>query len=282
MELMCEERCGGGISVISDYMDYGGQAFTYREESGMQPTCDVWGIVLAASDDTGKGSVRVKVKTMKDQKDTFDNVPVLTGYGGGDHGVFFLPEEGDIVRLSFLGGDFGHPVVTGCRFPESSQFMGDVSQKDNLNKLVKVKNGSRIAFSGEKGKEKIEISGPKKMKWQLDEEKEQIAFGDSNDKNRMALDNRNGSAQIIAENTIELKCGKSSLELKKDGTVTLKCGQLALEAQNVKIKGKTKIEIDGQQLTISGNTGITVKASGQMKLESKGQLKLSGAVIQLN
>lgn len=268
--------------MIADYMDYERRAFTPREESGMQPTCDVWGIVLAPSDDTAKGSVRVKVKTMKDQKDTFDNVPVLTGYGGGDYGVFFLPEEGDVVRLTFLGGDFRHPVVTGCRFPENSRFIGEASQKENLNKLIKIKNGSRIAFSGEKGKEKIEVSGPQKMKWQLDEGNEQIAFGDSGAKNQTVLDSKNGKTQIISENAIELKCGKSSLEMKKDGTVTVKCSQLTLEAQNVKIKGKTRIEIDGQQLSLSGNTGITVKASGQVKLESKGQLKLSGAVIQLN
>lgn len=265
--------------MISDYMECG---LISGGASVLQPTCDVWGTVLAPSDDTQKGSVRVKVKTMRDQKDTFDSVPVLTGYGGGDYGAFFLPEEGDIVRLTFLGGDFRHPVVTGCRFPADSKLVGDSYQKDNHDKQLKVKNGSRIAFLGEKGKEKIEISGPKKMKWQLDEENEQIVFGDSGGKNRMALDSKGGKAQITSENTIELKCGKSSLELKKDGTVTLKCNQLTLEAQNVKIKGKTKIEIDGQQLTLSGNTGITVKGTSQVKLESKGQLKLSGAVIQLN
>ena len=265
--------------MISDYIGYNSMS---REERGLQPTCDVWGTVLAASDDTEKGNVRVKVKMMKDQKDTFDNVPVLTGYGGDAYGAFFLPEEGDIVRLTFLGGDFRHPVVTGCRFPESSKLIQDFYQKENGNKLLKMKNGSQIAFSGEKGKEKIEISGPQKMKWQLDEEKEQIAFGDSDNKNRMVLDKKDGKAQLESENVIELKCGKSSLELKKDGTVTLKCSQLSIEAQNVKINGKTKIEIDGQQLTLSGKTGITVNGTSQVKLESKGQLKLSGTMIQLN
>lgn len=266
--------------MILDYIGSGGGASP--EEGGMQPTFDVWGTVLAASDDTKEGNVRVRVRTMRDQKDTFDNVPVLTCYGGDDYGVFFLPEEGDIVRLTFLGGDFRHPVVTGCRFPEGGRLVSGAAQKENLNKLLKVKNGSRIAFSGEKGKEKIEISGPEKMKWQLDEEKEQIAFGDSGEKNRMVLDRKNGEAQITAGDSIRLKCGKSSLELKKDGTVTLQCEQLSLEAQNVQIKGKTKIKLDGQQLALNGNTGITVKASGQVKVESNGQLKLSGAMIQLN
>ncbi len=271
-----------GTGMISDYMDYGAYGFTAPEETVMQPTYDVWGTVVAANDNTGKGSVRVKVKTMRDRRDTFDNVPVLTGYGGDEYGAFFLPEEGDIVRLTFLGGDFRHPVVTGCRFPESSRLVGDSSGEGNLHKLLKVKNGSSIAFSGEKGKEKIEISGPQKMKWELDEDREQIVFGDNDEKNRMVLDKKNGEAQVIARESIRLSCGKSSLELKKDGTVTLKCSRMAVEAQDVLIKGKTRIELDGQQLTLSGNTGIAVKAQGQVKIESKGQLKLSGTMIQLN
>lgn len=265
--------------MISDYMEH---SFMTQKTGELQPTCDVWGTVLPSSDDTKKGSVRVKVEMMKDQMNTFDNVPVLTGYGGDDYGSFFLPEEGNIVRLTFLGGDFRHPVVTGCRFPENSRFIEDSWQGNNCHKLIKVKNGSRIAFSGEKGKEKIEISGPQKMRWQLDEEKEQITFGDSDEKNKMELDRKEGKTQLVAGNAIRLQCGKSSLELKEDGTVTLMCSRLTLEAQNVQIKGKTKVEINGQQLALSGNTGITVKGSGTVKVESSGQLKLSGAVIQLN
>ena len=135
--------------MISDYLDYG-MAVSGRENRGA--ACDMWGTVLPGSDSTEKGNVRVKVKLMKDRLDTFDNVPVLTGYGGADHGAFFLPEEGDIVRLTFPGGDFRHPVVTGCRFPESSRFVEDMYQKENLKKAFLAKNGSGVFFMGEKGK----------------------------------------------------------------------------------------------------------------------------------
>lgn len=265
--------------MIFDYMNCGSGVWA---EDGMQPTCDAWGTVLAASDSTGKGNVRVKVRTMKDNRDTFDSVPVLTGYGGSDYGAFFLPEEGDIVRLTFVGGDYRHPVVTGCRFPESSQLVQDSAKKENTDKVWKVKSGSRVAFSGEKGKDKIEISGSKSMKLQLDEEKERISFGDSEEKNEVALDKKNGEVQITAEKTIKLQCGKSSLELKKDGTVTLHCSRLTLEADNVQIKGKSKLDLEGQQLAVNGTTGVSIAGKGQVKVEGKGVLKLSGAMIQLN
>ena len=76
--------------MISDYLDYD---MNSQEQDGQQAAYDMWGTVLPDSDDTEAGNVRVKVRLMKDKMDTFDNVPVLTGYGGRDHGVFFLPEE---------------------------------------------------------------------------------------------------------------------------------------------------------------------------------------------
>lgn len=265
--------------MISDYLDYGAAA-AGREVRGA--ACDMWGTVLSASDNTQKGNVRVKVKLMKDKLDTFDNVPVLTGYGGTDHGAFFLPEEGDIVRLTFLGGDFRHPVVTGCRFPESSRFVEDIYQKENLKKAFLAKNGSGVFFSGEKGKECIEVSGSENMVWKLEEEKQRITLGDKEEKNHLQLDKKNGKAQITAQSSIRLECGKSSLELKKDGTIILQCEQLTLEAKTVKIQGKTKVQIKGQELALDGTTGVSVTGKGQVKVNSKGTLKLSGAMIHLN
>lgn len=265
--------------MISDYLDYKAAGSGWERRGSVW---DMWGTVLPCSDNTQKGHVRVKVKLMKDKMDTFDNVPVLTGYGGTDHGAFFLPEEGDIVRLVFPGGDLRHPVVTGCRFPESSRFVEDMYQKENLKKAFLAKNGSGVFFSGEKGKERIEVSGSEGMIWKLEEEKRQIAFGDKEDKNHMLLDGKNGKAQIECQSSIRLECGKSSLELKKDGTIVLQCEQLTLEAKTVKIQGKTKVQVKGQELSLEGTTGVSVAGKGQIKVESKGTLKLSGAMIHLN
>lgn len=267
--------------MISDYMDLTTD-LREREREEMQPTYDVWGTVLPASDRTAKGSVRVKVGTMKDNMDTFDDVPVLTCYGGGGYGACFLPEEGDVVRLTFVGGDFRHPVVTGCRFPEGSQFVQDVWEEKNLKKGWKVKGGSRISFSGDQGEERIEIAGPKNMLWELDEKQQQIALGGSDGKDRLLLDKEEGRIRATAKEAIRLECGKSSLELKKDGTVTLRCEQLTLEAKNVKVKGTSKVQLEGQEVSVSGTTGISLSGQGQVKLESKAVLKLSGAMIHLN
>lgn len=265
--------------MISDYPGYG--MFSGRQES-RRPVCDMWGTVLAASDSTEAGNVRVKVKIMRDKMDTFDNVPVLTSYGGNNYGAFVLPEEGDIVRLTFPGGDFRHPVVTGCRFPESSQFVKDMCQKEAVKKAFRAKNGSGIVFSGDKGKEKIEVSGSEHMEWRLDEEKQQLSFGDKEQKNFMTLDKKNKSVRVTSQSSLRLECGKSSLELKKDGTIVLNCEKLTVEAKTVEIQGKSRVKIHGQELALEGKTGVSVTGKGQVKVNSKGPLKLSGAMIHLN
>lgn len=265
--------------MISDYM---GNGANRQGAGGLRPTYDLWGVVLAPSEGTKKGSVRVKIKTMKDGMDTFENVPVLTNYGGGDHGAYVLPEEGDIVRLTFFCGDLRHPAVTGCRFPEDGQFVGESTDKDNLTKAWKMKSGSKLAFMGQKGKDRVEISGSQKMLWALDEEAEKIAFGDREEKNQVSVGHKDGKIQLNAEESICLKCGSSTLELKKDGSMVLTCEQLTVKAKNVKIAGSAKVQVEGQELSLSGTTGLSVSGKGSVKIKSGGQLKLSGAMIQLN
>lgn len=267
--------------MISDYIEEG-TGFRERDNRGMAPAYDIWGTVLAPSENTAKGSVRVRVRAMKDKTDTFDNVPVLAAYGGSEYGCFFIPEEGDIVLLTFPCGDFRHPIVTGCRFPVKNRFTDDMYHKDNLRKGWKMKNGSSMTFAGEKGKEKITLAGSEKMDWELDEEGERISFGDRERKNSMSVEKKSGRAVLSAEEEILLKCGKCSVSLKKDGTMSLCCENLTVEAKSVKIKGKSRLQLEGQDLKLEASTGLALSSRGQMKLESKGQLKLKGAMINLN
>lgn len=267
--------------MLSDYID-GDMMTQMARGEGMCPTYDVWGIVTEASENTEKGNVRVKIKTMQDNQDIFDNVPVLTCYGGGEYGFFCLPEEGDVVQLTFPGGDFRHPVVTGCRFPADSAFAKGLYDKKNLKKAWQMKNGSAILFSGEKGKEQIEIRGSEKMRWRLDEEKQQIELGDQEEKNNIRVAKKDGKITVMAEKEICLECGESSLVLKKDGSITLSGKELTLESKTIQLQGRSKVQLKGQELAMEGTTGISIKAKGQIKAESKGALKLSGAMIHLN
>ncbi len=235
-----------GQLMLSDYLDYGAGE-QERKEGSLQ---DMWGTVLSASEGTEKGNVRVRVKLMEDKMDVFDNVPVLSCHAGDDHGLFLLPEEGDTVRLAFPGGDLRHPVVTGCRFPGRSRFLEDMCRKEEKKSGFLAKNGSSVLFSGEKGRELIQVSGAENMSWRLDEEKQQTSVGDKAEKNQLLLDKKQGAATIKAETSVRLECGKSSLELREDGRIVLHCEELTLEAKNIRIRGNTRVQISGQELAL--------------------------------
>lgn len=241
-----------------------------RAESGFSaPTCEEWGIVLAPGDSTEAGCVRVRLNTMQKDMDIFDSVPVLSFYGGGDYGAFFVPEEGDTVKVSFVAGDFLHPVITGCRFKSGSGYAKQMQDKRNVRKGIKLKDG------------KIEISGPEKMNWELDEEQEEIIFGDQKRENRMQLEAKDGKICLQAKKEILLQCGKSMIKLSENGTVSIKCEKLEVESREAKISAGRSAQVKGQELTLEGTTGLNVNGKSQIKVKSSGPVKISGAVVQL-
>lgn len=248
----------------------------------IQPVIEVFGKVMPKGKDTKAGSLRIKIPTMPEERNLLEDVPYLTAYGGGDHGMYFLPEEGDEVIVKFLGGDYRHPVAYASRYKQDSALLKQASEDKNLIKLCKIKNGSSVMFHGGQGKEKITAATPKKWIAELDEEKEQASVSDKDKKNELRLDAKNGKASLKAEKELVLECGKSKLILKENGTIRLECSQVEIEAKSVAIKGKSKVEIEGQEVTVKGSTGITLNGQSKVQVKSSGPVKVSGSVINLN
>lgn len=245
------------------------------------PTYEEWGTVLPPVEATKEGCVRVRIAAMQQDMDTFDNVPVLSFYGGADYGAFFMPEAGDTVRVSFLKGDFLHPVVAGCRYKSKSPYAKTMKHKENLQKGIQLKDGSSILFSGEADRERIAVRGPRKMEWELDEEKEQIAFGDREKKNRLQLEAKSGGMVLQAAKQITLKCGKSELTLREDGTFHIKCEKFVLTAGEADMNARKQAALKGQELKLEGITKVSLNGKSAVQVKSAGQVKVSGAVVQL-
>lgn len=267
--------------MISEYLEY--PEFNREgRPAGMQPTCEVWGTVMPPSQDTQKGNVRVRVSCMKENRDIFDNVPVLTNYGGADHGNFVLPEEGDTVKLSFIGGDLCNPMVTGSRYPDENAFSGQEAEENNLKKAYGTRSGSRIVFSGDRNQDKIEISGSGQLHIELNEEEKEVSLGDREKKNRIGVDVQNNRIRIDAEDTVLIQCGKSSLELKREGGIKISCESLELEARSICIKAGSTVKLKGQEITCDSSMGMKLSAGSRLKLSGKGPVKISGTTVQLN
>lgn len=267
--------------MISDYI---GVLESFRESGagGLEPTCEVWGTVMPPSGDTRKGNVRVRVSCMREDMDIFDNVSVLTNYGGAEYGNLVLPEEGDTVKLSFIGGDWRNPVVTGCRYPEENEFLRQQSEDKELKKTFRTKSGGCIAFSGEKQKDRIEIAGSGKLLIRLNEEEKEIFLGDQEEKNRIVVDAQKGEIMIGAKERILVQCGKSSIELNGDGSIRVSCNSLELEAKNINVKAGGAVKMKGQEITLDSSMGMKLSAGSLVKVSGRGGVKISGATVQLN
>lgn len=249
---------------------------------GLKPAYFTMGQVVAPDKDTLKGTLRVRVAVMTQGKDVLNSIPFAVPYGGGSYGSFFMPEEGDTVLLFFEGPFFANPVAFGCRFPKEAAIVKENAKEKNPNKVLKVKNGSSLSFTGEKGKEEVALGTSKKLTFTMNEEKEQALLEDSSHKNRLSLQSKEGKLLLEAEKEISLKCGKSSITMDKSGTIKIEGDQVEIAAPKIQLKGKSQVDIQGQAVSVKGKTDVTLNGQTKVTVKSSGQVKVSGAMIQLN
>lgn len=264
--------------AITDYLEEINTAAPYR----LQPTYHAWGEVLEAAKETQPCCVRVRVLSMDKDNSIFDSVPVLSGYGGDGYGVYCMPEEGDAVLIAFFGGDFRCPYVTASLLKQDGKLAEEVTKDKEWKKKVKWKNGSSITFEGEKGKEKMTVAGAQKWKLSMEEEAEKLYIGDADGKNSMTVQKKDGKFIVTSEKEVRLVCGNSSLDMKENGDISLECKQLNINVTDINITAKSKAHLSGQDVSIEGSTGMKVRGKSQVQVESKGTLKVSGAMINLN
>lgn len=250
--------------------------------NGLKPAYFTMGQVAAPDKDTMKGTLRVRLSVMTQGKDVLNSVPFAVPYGGGGYGSFFMPEEGDTVLLFFEGPYFRNPVAMGCRFPKDAAIVKENAKEKNPDKVLRVKNGSSLSFTGEKGKEMVALRTSEKLAFSLNEEKEQALLEDSGHKNRLSLQGKDGKLVLEAEKELSLKCGKSTITLDKNGTIKIEGEQVEISAKDIHFKGKSQVDIQGQAVTVKGKTDVTLNGQTKVTVKSSGQVKVSGAMIQLN
>ena len=87
-------------------------------------------------------------------------------HAGKDRGMYFIPEMGDEVLVSFEDGDPERPRIIGCLWngvdkpPTDDLWGGEYDENDS--KCIVTKSGNRIRLSDKEGKEAIVISTPNK------------------------------------------------------------------------------------------------------------------------
>ncbi|WP_409966929.1 phage baseplate assembly protein V [Bengtsoniella intestinalis] len=213
---------------------------------------------------TREGRVQVKIPVFKGTStEVVKWARVAIPYGGGDYGMYFLPEVGDQVLLSFEGGLIDCPFVIGCLPKDSDNILTqDYKTTPYENNYVK----------------KIRTKG-----------KQQIVFDDTADAETLTLKGY-ASADGTLTNHIIMSHSKSESEETHDVAIRGN-DSIAIEAVNdsITITAKKKLTIKvGSEIviTLNGENGniditkgknLTVNVSGNMNMKSSGTAVFQGA-----
>jgi len=187
----------------------------------MNPNGIVIGVVTDLEDPKNLGRVRVKYPHLNNRESQWARL--VTPMAGGERGIFFRPEKGDEVLVSFLQGNSRFPHVIGSLWNLNGKPpMDDGKPKENSWRFIQSRSGHIIKLDDTSGKERIEILGYS--------QKQKIIIDCSGEK-------------------IELLCESGNLDLKApSGTVTV-------EAQEINLKAKGNMSLDAKgQMTIKGST----------------------------
>ncbi len=241
------------------------------------------GLVKENWDKDHPGMVRVEMFLGEQGKNVTGWIPVMTNYAGKGYGNYVLPEIGSCVVIAFICGDREHPVVLGEIWDKKNTLPQKVATEKNTEKKLLTKGGSEISISEVKDKEKITITTPGKLVFSLDDEKKMVHITDEKSENMYEMDCEKGNLTLKAKKKFSLKIGddvaievddKSVKIATKDVTLDAK-GTITLNGQNVKANAKANAEIEGK-------SGVTVKASGSLKLNSSAMLEVKGSMVKIN
>ena len=220
--------------------------------AGGQP---INGVVVAIVTDNNdpNNAARVKLKfPWLDDSYESDWARLAQLGAGPDSGAHFIPEVNDEVLVAFEFGDIRRPYVVGSL--HNGQDKPKLGQGLFDNGKVK-----RRGFISRKGHQFIFFD---------DASKAGMAFISSDGKLKISLNETNSEIHISSQ-------GKVHVESQQDMT---------LESQaNLNLKASQGIKLEaGSSLDLKGTSGATLDGGPQLEVKASGQLKVTGAMVDVN
>lgn len=192
----------------------------------------------------------------------------LTPFGGSECGLFFHPNVGDVVALSYLNGDIHRPFVIGSLWVKDSKPPLTVSGGKNEEYKLITPNKSCVDFSDAKGKEKITVSTPKNCKAVLDDAEQIVEI--SSGKNKISMNGKTGEVALTCDKKLTIKVG-SGVTITCDGT-----------SGAVSIKANKEISVSAAQIKEEASGTAEYSANGSVTMKSSGVLTLKGSMTKIN
>ena len=213
------------------------------------------GVVVALvtdnNDPNNEARVKLKFPWLDDNYES--DWARLTQLGAGPNsGAVWIPEVNDEVLVAFEFGDIRRPYVVGSLYNGQDT----PNEGSGLFDNGKVK---RRGFISRKGHQFIFFD---------DSSKAGIAFISSDGNLKISLNETNSEIHISSQ-------GKVHVESQQD---------MALESQgNLKLSAQQGITLEAQtNLDLKGGSGATLDGGPQLEVKASGQLKVTGAMVDVN
>jgi Rhs element Vgr protein len=182
-------------------------------------------------------------------------------YASNTFGVFFVPEIGDEVVLGYLNNDPSNPVILGSLYSSKNTPPYQLTA-DNFIKSIVTKSQLKIEFDDENKVTTIITPGNNKVV--LSDDEKSILLQDQND------------------NKVELSGEGIVLDSPKDIKITAK-GKINIDATDeLGMKSAADVVIDGMNINLTANTGLTAKGNASAELSASGQTTIKGAMVMIN
>lgn len=184
-----------------------------------------------------------------------------SGYATNKAGIFFMPEVGDEVILSFVNNDPSFPVIVGSLYSSkrSSPFTPD---EKNTNKAIVSNSQLKIMMDDDKKIMVIRTPGG----------------------HVVTLSDDQKSITIVDSNSNKLEMTSSGIALTSATDIKLKAtGQIQMEAQtNVSIKATANLSMEGLNVDAKAQVALTAQGQAKAELSASGQVTVRGAMVMIN
>jgi Rhs element Vgr protein len=178
---------------------------------------------------------------------------MATEDAGNKRGFVFWPEKGDEVIVGFLNDDPNFPIVLGSVYSKKNAPAFKPDPK-NPEKGIITKSDIRIIFNDKDKQVVIKTPGG----------------------NSISLDDKKKSILLKDQNNHIVKLDKKGITMVSKGDITLNA------SKNVNIKGKSKILIDGMNVTAKAKTKLLAQGGAGVDIKSSAIASIKGSLVKIN
>ncbi|QJB31553.1 hypothetical protein HF329_09625 [Chitinophaga oryzae] len=241
-----------------------------QRQPGIPPVCEAQSAVVVDNNDpAGLGRIRVRFRWQ--QQGATPWIRQIAPHGGGQKGVYFIPETGEEVWVDFEGGNPELPFALGAVYNGNAK--SDFADAENNIKAIKTRSGHVIRLDDTNGKESITITDKNNNIIVLDTSTSSITITAPE---TMTLNAKN--MKINVENNLETRVGNNSTLHVENNISTIAKNKIDYQAghdfalgtaRNFYVNSNAVVDIFGKKQIIQYGEKIDMGAAQNMHLHGQ-------------